>query len=78
MPILLRTSFWGVRFVGREGVRQGKTQHVKELYSVLEDWFRIITEEEITVNACNSKAMPLVESELIAERASAHLQLLCA
>ncbi len=54
-------------------IPQRKTQHVKELYSVLEDWLRVVLDKEVTVNACNPKTMPLVESELIAERAGAHL-----
>ena len=54
-------------------IPQRKAQHVKELYSVLEDRLRIIIDEEVMVNACNPKAMPLVESELIAERTGAHL-----
>ena len=54
-------------------IPQRKAQHVKELYSVLEDWLRVVLDEEVMVNTCNPKTMPLVESELIAERAGTHL-----
>jgi len=54
-------------------IPQRKTEHVNELYSVFKDWLRVVLDKEVTVNACNPKTMPLVESELIAERAGAHL-----
>lgn len=52
---------------------QCKTQHVKELYSILKNWIRVILDKEVMVNACNPKTLPLVESKLIAKRAGAHL-----
>ena len=47
------------------------------LYSVLEDWLRIIFDEEVMVNACNPKTMSLIEGKLIAKRSGAYLYLTC-
>jgi len=33
------------------GIPQREAQHVKELDAVLEDWFRVVFDEEVVVNA---------------------------
>lgn len=62
----------------RRYVPQRETQHVKELDTVLEYWLRVVIDEEVTVNGCSPKAMPLVEGKLIAKCTGAYLYLTCA
>jgi len=59
-------------------VPQRETQHVKVLYPVLEDWFGIVLDEEVMLDARHPKTMPLVEGKLMAKRASAYLHPSCA
>lgn len=60
------------------GQRQRQAKHVAEANSIFEDWLGVILDEEVMVDARYPEALPLVESELITERAGAHLQLPCA
>lgn len=62
---------------GIAGVPQGEAQHVKELYAVHEYWLRVVVCEEVTVNACNPKAVPLVEGKLMAKSPGTYLDLAC-
>ena len=59
-------------------IPQCETQHVKMLHPVFEDWLRVVIDEEVMVNACSPKTMPLVKSKLIAKRSGAYLYLTCA
>src|SRR5690554_5790136 len=61
----------------RASVPQRETQHVKELYAILENRLGIILNEEVTVNARDPKAMLLVEGKLIAKGAGAHHHPVC-
>lgn len=58
------------------GIPQRETKHVKELDAILEYRLRVIINEEVTINGCNPKAMPLVEGKLIAKCTGAYLYLI--
>jgi len=59
------------------GVPQCQTQHVEKLDSILEYRLGVVVDEEVRIDTCNSKSVPLVEGELIPECTSAYFHFPC-
>lgn len=49
-----------------------------ELDASLEYWLRVVLDEEVTVDGCDPKAMPLIEGKLIAKCTGAYFHSTCA
>jgi hypothetical protein len=63
---------------GLGGIPQCESQHVEELDPILEDRLWVVVDEEVMINAGDSKTLALVKGELISKGAGTHLYLPCA